>query len=342
MKKVTIFAMVLAMLLTMSACRSEAPAETTTTQPPVTTASAPAETTKNPILDKIPETEEPEDSDDPIPTKVEVGNAEELMEVIDQLNFGELPADLDITLTADIDLTGYTSCNEWEPIYRYRGTFDGAGHTIRNLNWTFNMLNSGETNMPTADQAYSYVLENLEGALVGNRWARGTVAFLVLELDGGTVKDLTFADSSMTINCSYNKNYQMFFGAVVGNVKGGTISGVTLSNVDLTIPKDVNTNQAFEGYAAALVGRVAGDSTISNCSADANCKVDTSANVKFNTGKLIGVVEAGTTLTTDGCSSDAECLVNAAPSLDGLPYASEDAVLGGIAGGLIGKDFNQG
>ena len=57
---------------------------------------------------------------------VNVGTADELIDVVNQINAGSLAADTNITLTADIDLTG----KAWKPIKVYSGTFDGNGKTI--------------------------------------------------------------------------------------------------------------------------------------------------------------------------------------------------------------------
>jgi hypothetical protein len=201
-------------------------------------------------------------------------------------------------------------------------------------------MKNGGGNMPNANQVGSYVLEDLPDGTAG-RFARGTVALLVLKLDGGTVKNLTVADSSLTIECTYNKNYQMYFGGVVGYMSGGTVADVILSNVDITVPANVNYNQGFTGYAAPIAGRVSGNAAITGCIVGSGCTVDASDNVMFNTGTLVGVLEQGGILNTEGSSSEAECKVHANPTKDVLAYKGDGIVLGGVAGGLIGTDLNN-
>ncbi|MBQ8287313.1 MAG: hypothetical protein IJX76_00895 [Clostridia bacterium] len=373
MKKFAILLAALMLTLPLASCSSTedttpttvadgttTPAPATTTATPTTEKPAtedPSTTTKNPILDKVttdaPETNDPDVTDDPdtpdtpdTPDGFTVGNADELIAAIDSINSGESPEDTNITLTADIDMTGLAGAGDYEPLYRYSGTFDGAGHTIKNLNWKFIMANGGNTNMPLATEVYSYVIENTDPD--GNNqadsgcFARGTVALLVLQLnEGGTVKDLTLSDSSMTIDCSYNKNYQMFFGGVVGYLNGGSVEGVTLANVDITIPANVNYNQGFTGYAAPVVGRVSGDSAVTDCVVGSDCTVDASANVMFNTGTLVGVLEADSSVDADGSSSQAECKVHLNPTKDVLAYKGDGITLGGVAGGLIGTDLTK-
>ena len=239
------------------------------------------------------------------------------------------------------NLEEYTDTDTWEPLYRFSGTLNGAGHTIFGLDWNFVMSEGADTDMPVATDDYSYVFENLDNSLGGNCYARATVSLLILQLNGGEVKDLTLKDSAMTIHCSYNRNYLMFFGAVVGYVNGGTLSGVKLENVDMTIPAEVNYNHAFVGWAAPLVGRVTGQTTVSDCSADADCLVDASANAKTNTGKLIGIMDDDIgPLTVENCTSDAETRVHPDPSSATLTYHGDDNVWGGTASDdLVGEDL---
>lgn len=370
MKKLALLLAALLAALPLASCTAEEepPATTagdvvTTTAPIVTTTPTttdpttddPSTTTKNPILDKVttnaPETNAPVTNDTPTtnetpdtPSGFVVGTADELIEAIDAINKGNSPVDTNITLTADIDMSGKAGVADYEPLYRYSGTFDGAGHTIKNLNWKFIMKNGGG-NMPNAVDVGSYVLENTDpdgnNQAEAGSFAKATVSLLVLELDGGTVKNVTLKDSSLTIECSFNKNYQMFFGSVVGYMNGGTVEKVTVSNVDMTIPANVNYNQGFTGYAAPVVGRVSGTAVVTNCTVDANSTVDTSANVMFNTGKLIGVLEADSTATITGSSSDAVCKVHPNPTKDVLAYKGDGIVLGGVAGGLVGTDLSK-
>lgn len=359
MKKIAILLAALMLTLPLASCSTTDDPATepagTTGAPATTTTATDDSSTKNPILDKVttdaPDTNEPDVTDDSgsngtpdTPADVTVGTADELIAAINSINSGESPENTNITLTANIDLSGKTTCADYEPLYRYSGTFDGAGFAITNLNWNFTMANGGATNMPLATEVYSYVIENTDpdgdNSAVSGCFARGTVALLVLQLNGGTVKNLTVGDSSLTIYCSFNKNYQMFFGGVVGYMNGGTVTDVTLSDVDITIPDNVNYNQGFTGYAAPVVGRVSGSAAVTDCIVGSGCSVDASANVMFNTGKLIGVLEADGTVDVSGSSSEAECKVHPNPTKDVLAYKGDGITLGGIAGDLIGTDLN--
>lgn len=357
MKKLALLLAAMLLALPLASCNAEDISDTTTTASTTTTATTTtttsATTTRNPILDKLPETEEkpdtpenPDTPDTPEASKdVKIGTVNQLIDTINKINKGELPEDTNITLTADIKFPNQETIDAYEPLYRYSGTFDGAGYSIMGLKWKFVMKNGGG-DMPNANEVGSYVLEDLPDGTAG-RYARGTVALLILQLNaGGTVKNLTLYESSLTIECSYNKNYQMYVGGLIGYINGGefestVLDKVVLDAVSITVPANVNYNQGFTGYAAPLAGRVSGRVQMIDCGAGAYCKVDTSDNVMFNTGTLIGVLEEGGFVAMDNCDSGAECKVHANPTKDVLAYKGDGITLGGVAGGLIGTDLNK-
>ena len=84
-----------------------------------------------------------------------------------------------------------------------------------------------------------------------------------------------------------------------------------------------------------------GQTTVSDCSADADCLVDASANAKTNTGKLIGIMDDDIgPLTVENCTSDAETRVHPDPSSATLTYHGDDNVWGGFASDdLVGEDL---
>ena len=261
-----------------------------------------------------------------------IGTPEELSELIFNINSSFVPSDVNITLTDDIDLTGYVSRYEWEPIYRYSGVFDGAGHSIKNLDWTFLMVNSAESDMPTAETEGSFVVTNM-GGVVGNCWAEASISLLVVVLDGGEIKNLTMEDCSVNIECSYNKNYQMFIAGMCGYIRDGKITDCNLKNVDVTIPSLVCYNEAYPGYASLFAGRAEGESVVSGCTVDDECLVDSSQNVKFNISGVIGYVYYDSYLEIKDTDTSAELLVCTSPTLDveGMMYTGADSELGGLS-----------
>ena len=109
---------------------------------------------------------------------------------------------LNCTLTADINLAG----KEWTPIgdyyNRYTGTFDGGGHTIKNL---------------TINQYGNYV---------------GMIDFLG---EGGTVKNVTLENVNITGNRNMIGGGGDCVGSVVGDNYGTVIACTASGNVSGTL-----------------------------------------------------------------------------------------------------------
>ena len=145
-----------------------------------------------------------------------VTSADGLMNVAELVNGGK--TDINITLTADIDLTG----KDWTPIgtdydNSYTGTFDGGGHTITGLTIT------------TKDQFVG---------LFGYLNRAGTVKNVVMEgiqitsnhMFGNTGGVAGFSWGTIE-NCSVSGSVSgtKFVGGVVGAQKAGSITGCSSS-----------------------------------------------------------------------------------------------------------------
>lgn len=134
------------------------------------------------------------------PSVIYIGNKEQLLAFAADVNDGNTYEGKTVKLTADIDLQN----EEWTPIgpnadavNKFKGTFDGQGHTISNLN---------------VDTAAGYTAAGFFGAL--NGVAKNFV------IDGATIKHVSTGDPSdngiaVVAGSLYNK---------------GTIDGVTVKN----------------------------------------------------------------------------------------------------------------
>ncbi|MBR5697169.1 MAG: hypothetical protein IKX44_00895 [Prevotella sp.] len=124
---------------------------------------------------------------------ITVSTADGLMAIATNVNNGTKTYSGDvITLTDDIDLSGKTWVpigNDWDTQKRFKGTFDGGGHTISNLSIT------------TEDKYYLGVFGCVEG---------------------GTVKNLVLANSTITSSVN-SSSYTDYVGGIVGYNLGGTI-----------------------------------------------------------------------------------------------------------------------
>ena len=172
-----------------------------------------------------------------------VYNADGLMNIAELVNGGK--TDINITLTADIDLTG----KDWTPIgtdydNSYTGTFDGGGHTITGLTVTTNDKYAGLFGYlgnfnNAAATVKNVVMDGIQitcnhrsgyaGGVAGYSWGTiencsvsGSVSGTVSV--GGVVgiqrdHSITGCSSSATVKGTLN----------VGGVAGQTIFGATLT-----------------------------------------------------------------------------------------------------------------
>lgn len=272
---------------------------------------------------------------------VNVGSAAELQETVKKINAGELSADTNITLTANIDLTGYSDVSKWEPIYRYSGTFDGAGHTISGLDWTFKMQNGGG-NMPDANVSGSYIINEYNAQTdEGGRGADAALAMLFVKTENAVLKNFTVKDSTLNLVCTYNKNYQLYVGGLVGWMDGGSISDVKLENVDIPGFGDACVNQKYLGFAGLIAGNALNGVTLENVNLDSECLIDSSANIKLDVAAMIGRYTSGAAITFKSCSTAAT--VKAAEDVSdtsGLMWNKEGVMVGGYAAAFVAR-FND-
>ena len=145
-----------------------------------------------------------------------VTSADGLMNVAELVNGGK--TDINITLTADIDLTG----KDWTPIGTgtrnlYSGAFDGGGHTIKGLTVTTNDQFVGLFGyLNRAGMVKNVVMEGIQitsnhmfgctGGVVGYSW--------------GTIENCSVSGSVSGTDC---------VGGVVGSQKAGSIIGCSSS-----------------------------------------------------------------------------------------------------------------
>ena len=147
-----------------------------------------------------------------------VTSADGLINVAELVNGGK--TDINITLGKNIDLTG----KGWTPIgtnyeKRYKGTFDGRGHTIKGLTVTTNDQFVGLFGyLDRAGTVKNVVMEDIQitsnhvlmsgntGGVVGSSW--------------GTIENCSVSGSVSGTNC---------VGGVVGGQKAGSIIGCSSS-----------------------------------------------------------------------------------------------------------------
>ena len=200
-----------------------------------------------------------------------VYNADGLMNIAELVNGGK--TDINITLTADIDLTG----KDWTPIgtdydNSYKGTFDGGGHTITGLTVTTNDKYAGLFGyIGNAGTVKNVVME---GVLItsnnGSSQAGGVAGF-----SRGTIE-----------NCSVSGSVSgtVYVGGVVGAQWGGSITGCSSS---ATVKGTVDVG--------GVAGQTNSSATLTACYATGNVIIEINPKKNIAGGGLVGM-NAGSSL----------------------------------------------
>ena len=201
-----------------------------------------------------------------------VTSADGLMNIAELVNGGK--SDINITLTADIDLTG----KDWTPIgtdydNSYKGTFDGGGHTITGLTFTTNDEFAGLFGwLNRAGSVKNVVMEGVQ--ITSNQIYGGSIGG-VAGYSWGTIE-----------NCSVSGSVSgtVYVGGVVGVQIGGSITGCSSS---ATVKGTVDVG--------GVAGQTNSSATLTACYATGNVIIEMAPNKNIAGGSLVGM-NAGSSL----------------------------------------------
>ncbi len=193
-----------------------------------------------------------------------VTSADGLMNIAKLVNGGK--TDINITLTADIDLTG----KNWTPIgtsfsNKYTGTFDGGGHTIKGLTVTTNDQFVGLFgSIGNAGTVKNVMMEDVQ--ITSNRssgFAGGVAGY-----SDGTIE-----------NCSVSGSVSgtVYVGGVVGAQWEGSITGCSSS---ATVKGMV--------HVGGVAGQTNGGATLTACYATGNVTLEIDPRKNIAGGSLVG------------------------------------------------------
>ena len=193
-----------------------------------------------------------------------VTSADGLINVAELVNGGK--TDINITLDKDIDLTG----KGWTPIgtnyeKRYKGTFDGRGHTIKGLTVTTNDQFVGLFGyLDKAGTVKNVVMEGIQ--ITSNHVLMSGNTGGVVGYSWGTIENCSVSGSVSGTNC---------VGGVVGSQKAGSIIGCSSSAI-------------VKG--TRYVGGVAGEKwgTMTACYATGNVTLEIDSPKNLSGGGLVG------------------------------------------------------
>ena len=201
-----------------------------------------------------------------------VTSADGLMNVAELVNGGK--TDINITLDTDIDLTG----KDWTPIgtnyeKRYKGTFDGRGHTIKGLTVTTNDQFVGLFGyLDKAGTVKNVVMEGIQ--ITSNHVLMSGNTGGVVGYSWGTIENCSVSGSVSGTKC---------VGGVVGAQKAGSITGCSSS---ATVKGTVD------------VGGVAGEKwgSMTACYATGNVTLEINSPQDLSGGGVVGLNGGSTVL----------------------------------------------
>ena len=201
-----------------------------------------------------------------------VYNADGLMNIAELVNGGK--TDINIPLTADIDLTG----KNWTPIgtdydNSYKGTFDGGGHTITGLTFTTNDEFAGLFGwLNRAGTVKNVVMEGVQ--ITSNQIYGGSIGGVV-GYGWGTIENCSVSGSVSGTKC---------VGGVVGAQKAGSITGCSSS---ATVKGTVDVG--------GVAGQTNSSATLTACYATGNVIIEINPKKNIAGGSLVGM-NAGSSL----------------------------------------------
>mgnify|MGYP000832558997 CR=1 FL=1 len=201
-----------------------------------------------------------------------VTSADGLINVAELVNGGK--TDINITLGKNIDLTG----KGWTPIgtnyeKRYKGTFDGRGHTIKGLTITTNDQFVGLFGyLDKAGTVKNVVMEGIQ--ITSNHVLMSGNTGGVVGYSWGTIENCSVSGSVSGTNC---------VGGVVGSQKAGSIIGCSSSAI-------------VKG--TRYVGGVAGEKwgTMTACYATGNVTLEINSPQDLSGGGVVGLNGGSTVL----------------------------------------------
>ena len=201
-----------------------------------------------------------------------VTSADGLINVAELVNGGK--TDINITLGKNIDLTG----KGWTPIgtnyeKRYKGTFDGRGHTIKGLTVTTNDQFVGLFGyLDKAGTVKNVVMEGIQ--ITSNHVLMSGNTGGVVGYSWGTIENCSVSGSVSGTNC---------VGGVVGSQKAGSITGCSSSAI-------------VKG--TRYVGGVAGEKwgTMTACYATGNVTLEINSPQDLSGGGVVGLNGGSTVL----------------------------------------------
>ena len=165
----------------------------------------------------------------------DINSVEDFINLNSELGLiGSKKLELFYRLKNDLD---FSEINDFEPIggfqsTSFKGTFDGCGHTISNIN------------------------------IIPQIYSKNSVG-LFANLDGATIKNLNIKNFSTYLPNGTYYIGESKVGALAGNANNSIVENVTCENI--LVGSSVFYNPSAKAYLGGLVGYITGESKISHC-----------------------------------------------------------------------------
>ena len=239
-----------------------------------------------------------------------INSVMEFVAFANSVNSGNSYAGKTVTLGADLDLAGVT----WMPIGTssapFKGTFDGNGKTVKNLE----VLMGGKSNVGLFGYTTDGAVKNLtvENATVTGRLNVGVVA--------GT--PYTTKYTNITVKGDVKVNGLAYVGAV-----GGKNAYANWDNITVNVSKDsyvnaysIENDNAYRTYVGGVIGFMGeGAHTVSNVASNINVIGST-----CDVGGIVGIAHYGNKFENITCTGNV--------TINNAEEAAEAEEMGGIAG----------
>lgn len=184
--------------------------------------------------------------------KAEVSTAEDFVEFLENAADAELfPSTFTVKLTSDIDMKGVA----FTPASGFAGTFDGGGHSIRNLkaNGPLFAVANGTIRNLVIDGSCSYEMKEASVPSASSLWL-GTI---VGNSETGTIEGCT---SKATVTMTEVPSKQTFLGGIIGRIGAGAtvVNCTNEGTVKITPEGTVAVEVRVAGVVAGANGSIKG------------------------------------------------------------------------------------
>ena len=222
-------------------------------------------------------------ADDPY----KISTSSELAYLAQEVNNGNSYSNNYFVLSNDINLNQYEWVSIGDGVHYFEGSFDGNGHTVKNLK----MTNGANFTIHSTRKDYLSYTTGLFGVCLN-----------------ATIKNLTVDTAELTIQNIVDR-YTIMAGIVVGMMYSDTsfeISNVTVSNAIIK-SNSTKTNMSYDLICGGVVGHIYGNDnalgTLSLLQSDTLISISSGASTNNYLGGIVGSMYVERICRIENCAS---------------------------------------